>query len=394
MLYVRRPVERVTPFLRDELFHAMGSGPDQDAKVQDLKELLGKQVSPTLVLAIGSDMPGATGEGWLVAQESARQRLAVALDEDIGQTRYLLLPVGAGRFAICLDLPEDQARVLADKLHASIAADAPVGSMAVGVGGTHPPRELQHSYLEAQTALRAAEASGQPVVSYTDLGGLPRERRFPVEVRDEFLLEFKHGHRDAARRRLRVLLDQVAVHADGNVAVYRVRLQELLGMLLSQLSDRGGATSPILAEGGAAFERMGRAKEIGELTRVFEETIGRLLKQVQPPPAETTSVNHLERARVYIDEHLAEDLKIADVAKRAGVRTQRLQQIFRESLGMTYSTYLTTTRMQKAKELLAGTDHPITQIAFEVGYNDSNYFSTAFRKHEGISPRQYRKQGK
>ena len=142
MLYVRRPVERVTPFLRDELFHAMGSGPDQDAKVQDLKELLGKQVSPTLVLAIGSDMPGATGEGWLVAQESARQRLAVALDEDIGQTRYLLLPVGAGRFAICLDLPEDQARVLADKLHASIAADAQVGRrgpLLVTRGRRHTP---------------------------------------------------------------------------------------------------------------------------------------------------------------------------------------------------------------------------------------------------------------
>ena len=58
---------------------------------------------------------------------------------------------------------------------------------------------------------------------------------------------------------------------------------------------------------------------------------------------------------------------------------------------MPFSTYLTTSRMTRAKELLAGTDRPITEIAFDVGYNDSNYFSTAFRKHEGISPSQYRK---
>ena len=45
------------------------------------------------------------------------------------------------------------------------------------------------------------------------------------------------------------------------------------------------------------------------------------------------------------------------------------------------------------KELIAGTDRPITEIAFDVGYNDSNYFSTAFRKHEGLTPSQYRKQG-
>ena len=59
---------------------------------------------------------------------------------------------------------------------------------------------------------------------------------------------------------------------------------------------------------------------------------------------------------------------------------------------MTCSTYLTTARMTKAKEFIAGTDRPITEIAFEVGYNNSNYFSTAFRKHEGISPSAYRKQ--
>ena len=50
-------------------------------------------------------------------------------------------------------------------------------------------------------------------------------------------------------------------------------------------------------------------------------------------------------------------------------------------------------RMQKAKALLVGTDRPITDIAFDVGCHDSTYFSTAFRKHEGMSPREYRKQG-
>ena len=391
MLYVSQRIERVTPFLRDELFHALGSSSEQDAKVEDLKELLGKQVSPTIVLAIRSTRRNATGAERLIAQESARQRLAAALDGEIGEPNYLLLPMGAGHFSVCLDKSQDQALSLADTLRESLAADTSSDSVAIGIGCTHPPRELQHSYLEAQHALRAAETSDQPIVSYIDLGAHPTQHRFPVEARDAFLLEFKYGHKDGAQRRLQILLDQMTVHADGNVEIYRVRLQELLGALLSQINERGEATSPMLSEGGAAFERLARAKDIDELSRRFAEATDRLLPHVEAPEIESAFVNHLERAKAYINEHQEEDLKVAEVAKRAGVRTQQLQQLFRESLDMTYSTYLTSVRMQKAKELLAGTDRPITDIAFDVGYNDSNYFSTAFRKHEGISPSQYRK---
>ncbi len=392
MLYVRQRVERVTPFLRDELFHALGSGPRQDAKVQDLKELLGKQVTPTLVLTIGSEQFGGAGDAQLTAQESARQRLAEALDKEVGQAGYLLLPLGSGRFAVCLDLEEAEARALADKLHSCLAAAREMHGVAVGIGGTHPPRELQHSYLEAQTALRAAEQSGQPMVSYIDLGALPSQRRFPVEARDEFLLEFKHVHHDAARRRLRVLLDQVAIHVEGDAVAYRVSLLELLGAVLGQLGEQ--ARRPALRTAVAsAFETLNHLDTIDELTNAFTATVDTLLGHVEAPQVESTAGNPLQRAQAYIEANLAEDLKLPDVAKRAGVSTSQLQRIFRNALGMTYSTYLTTMRMQKAKELLAGTDRPITDIAFIVGYNDSTYFSTAFRKHEGISPSQYRKQG-
>jgi len=392
MLHVRRRVERVTPFLRDELFHALGSGPRQDAKVQNLKELLGKQVAPTIVLVIGSEQSGGAGDAQLAAQESARQRLAEMLDEELGDGSYLLLPVGSGRFAICLDLPEDRGRALAEKLRSCLAAEVQERGVAVGIGGTHPPQELQHSYLEAQTALRAAKQSGQSIVSYIDLGAMPSQRRFPIEARDEFLLEFEHVHHDAVRRRLQILLDQVAIHAEGDAVAYRVSLLELLGTILGRLGEQARRPAPRTAA-ASAFERINHLDTIDDMTAAFTATVDTLLGHVESPQVETAAGNPLQRAQAHINENLAEDLKIADVAKRAGVSTSQLQRIFRDALGMTYSTYLTTMRMQKAKALLGGTDRPITDIAFDVGYNDSTYFSTAFRKHEGISPSQYRKLG-
>ncbi|MBT3191641.1 MAG: helix-turn-helix domain-containing protein [Verrucomicrobia bacterium] len=391
MLYVRQRVEQVTPFLRDELFHALGSGPKHEAKVRNLKTLLGKQVSPTLVLTISSETSSASDDDWLTAQASARERLAAVLDEELGEAHYLLLPVGAGRFAVCLDIAEAEARALADRLRACLAADAPAGSVVAGIGATHPPQELQHSYLEAQTALRAAEQSDQPIVSYIDIGALPTQQRFPVEARDEFLLEFKHVHHDAARRRLQILLDQLVFYAEGDVMAYRVRLQELLGTILAQREEQGGSKA-ILTEAASCFTRLDRSESVADLTDTLTKTIERLLSHVEAPRVEATGGNNpLQRAKAYIDENLVDDLKIDDVAARSGVSTSQLQRIFRDTLGMPFSTYLTTSRMTRAKELLAGTDRPITDIAFDVGYNDSNYFSTAFRKHEGISPSQYRK---
>jgi AraC-like DNA-binding protein len=274
-----------------------------------------------------------------------------------------------------------------------MAFEAKTRGATVGIGGTHNPQEVQLSYLEANTALRAAQQSGQPVVSYIDLGALPSQRRFPVEARDEFLLEFKHVHSDAARRRLQLLLDQMALHAEGDAVAYRVRLLELLGAVLGVVGEQAGDNHALLTETASAFEQLNHLEGIDELTDAFTTMIDKLQRRVQTPPVEITSGNPLQCAKAYIEENLAEDLKVGEVAKRAGVSTTQLQRVFRETLGMTYSTYLTTMRIQKAKELLAGTDRPITDIAFDVGYNDSTYFSTAFRKHEGLSPRQYRKQG-
>ncbi len=393
MLYVSRRVERVTPFLRDELFHALGSGPRQEAKVQDLKDLLGKQVTPTVVLAVSSDDSGGTAEARLTIQESTRKRLMTLLDGEIGEAGYLLLPMGTGRFAVCLDLAEDRAGALAETLRSRLRAEGDGHGVVVGIGRTHPPEELHHSYLEAQTALRAAEESGQPIVCYVDLGAIPSQRRFPLELRDAFLLELKHVRHAAARRRLQVLLDQVAIHAEGDAVIYRVRLQGLLGTILERLDRDGGAPPALLTDIAAAFQELSRLESMDDLAHAFTTALDKLLRRVEPPQVESTSGNSLLRAKAYVDENLAEDLKLADVAKRAGVSRAQLQRIFSQTLGMSYSAYLTTARMQKAKALLAGTDRPITDIAFDVGYNDSNYFSTAFRKHEGITPRQYRKQG-
>ena len=68
-----------------------------------------------------------------------------------------------------------------------------------------------------------------------------------------------------------------------------------------------------------------------------------------------------------------------------------LTYCFRQELGMTPIAYLNRYRVAQAKRLLKETDSTITQIALDVGFSDSGYFSRVFRREAGMSPDAYRR---
>ena len=97
------------------------------------------------------------------------------------------------------------------------------------------------------------------------------------------------------------------------------------------------------------------------------------------------------RARMYLSEHYQDgSLMLQDVAAAVGMSNSRFSTVFAQECGKTFTEYLTSLRLDKAKELLKTTDKRSSQIAFEVGYNDSHYFSYLFKKNVGMTPGEYR----
>jgi len=97
------------------------------------------------------------------------------------------------------------------------------------------------------------------------------------------------------------------------------------------------------------------------------------------------------KAMAYIHEHFAELIGREDVARHVGVSEGYLSRCFTQETGLSLIHYLTRYRIQQAKHLLASSDMTITEIALEVGFSDSNYFSRAFRQEVGNSPLEYRR---
>ena len=99
----------------------------------------------------------------------------------------------------------------------------------------------------------------------------------------------------------------------------------------------------------------------------------------------------LRHALEYIDSNYAmESLSLSSVAAEADVSASYLSAVFSQSMQKTFIEYVTEKRMEKAKKLLRATDKSSGEIALEVGYKDSHYFSFVFKKTQGVSPREYR----
>ncbi|MBR6999519.1 MAG: response regulator [Lachnospiraceae bacterium] len=110
-------------------------------------------------------------------------------------------------------------------------------------------------------------------------------------------------------------------------------------------------------------------------------------------PADEKTPAVISEAKLYMSLHFTNpNLMLQDVAKAVSMSGSRFSTVFSQQTGQTFTEYLMYLRLSKAKELLRTTNERSSQIAREVGYNDSHYFSYIFKKNTGITPSEYRAQ--
>ncbi len=92
----------------------------------------------------------------------------------------------------------------------------------------------------------------------------------------------------------------------------------------------------------------------------------------------------------YISWHIQENLRISEIAVHFGYNEKYLTTFFKKYAGITLKQYILQTKAEVAKSVLSETTHPISQIAYSLGFSDAHNFSNAFKKMTGLSPSEYR----
>jgi AraC-like DNA-binding protein len=98
----------------------------------------------------------------------------------------------------------------------------------------------------------------------------------------------------------------------------------------------------------------------------------------------------LRRIHEYIDDNIDQRISVGLLAALANLSVCYFVRAFKQSMGVTPHDYLIRRRVERTKQLLSGTDIPLSQIALAAGFADQSHFARRFRQHVGMSPRDYR----
>jgi len=96
----------------------------------------------------------------------------------------------------------------------------------------------------------------------------------------------------------------------------------------------------------------------------------------------------------YVTEHISDELNIKTLCRAFKMSKSSLYALSSETFGMGITEYVRKVRMEAAKDMLLNTEEPISSVAERVGYNDSNYFTKVFKKHNGFAPCEWRRKNK
>jgi AraC family transcriptional regulator len=160
---------------------------------------------------------------------------------------------------------------------------------------------------------------------------------------------------------------------------------------------RCGAIAPrpeLMVLGELAQAAADGANDIG-LDEVGMLFAARFVRQMYGRPLPSVSARSADRRRaveaaVWIDAHSHQPMSLERAARQIGLSAFHFLRLFAKVLGVTPHQYLVRSRLRRAARLLADGTQPVTEIAYQAGFEDLSNFTRTFHRAAGVSPRRFR----
>jgi two-component system response regulator YesN len=218
---------------------------------------------------------------------------------------------------------------------------------------------------------------------------LGTEWEYPLESERELMGKVKIGDRTGAKEILNSILGTILFHNPGDLGVLKVRLLELLS-ILSRSAVEGGVDVDVMLKKNLTFvNKVMQINDQGDLCAWISTALNEFIELVYSSQ-DAKKVTQIRPAINYIDANYDKPIGLADIARASYMSVSRLAHIFKEQMGITLIDYLTSVRIERAKQLLLATAQNCTEICFQVGYNNQSYFTRTFKRLVGMTPRQFR----
>ncbi|MHC4624078.1 MAG: helix-turn-helix domain-containing protein [Planctomycetota bacterium] len=216
---------------------------------------------------------------------------------------------------------------------------------------------------------------------------------YPLESERELMGKVKIGDRTGAKEILNSILGTLLFHNPGDLGVLKARLLELLS-ILSRSAVEGGVSIDVVLEKNLGYvNKVMRIENQEDLCAWISTALNEFIEMVYSSQ-DAKKVTQITPAINYIDANYNKAISLEEVARVSHLSISRLAHVFKEQMGITIIDYLTSVRIERAKQLLLATSQSCTEICFEVGYNNQSYFTRTFKDLVGMPPSRFRARNK
>ena len=111
---------------------------------------------------------------------------------------------------------------------------------------------------------------------------------------------------------------------------------------------------------------------------------------ILPESLSQRDTDRVERVLDDLHRHFSRSISLSELASAHGMGEKTLSRVFKKSVGQTVVDYLNRLRVSAACQRLTGTDHPITQIAYDCGFGSLSSFNRMFSRYQKTTPSAYR----
>ncbi len=389
--YVHKNITKVTPLMQMEALAVLTRFRYPVDKLKALMQILEFESSPDRVIVIREEV----SENVAII-DSRAEKIATHIQSIIG-ANFLIAPTSPNEFALIINSKdagidnETQATELAEKIHDSLQKNGI--ATGIGCGKQKSFENLRESFREAINALDYIQSLSNTVsVHVKDIPRLQEKEQFPFNLKSSFLEEVGMGNFSSANRILEELLPIVKQLSFGHENVLRIRLHELIIAIIETGLASGADKDALNKLNDNYFDVIRIADEKAFIKGAFS-TLQKVCQLINNS-RESHYDSVIERAKNYIEDHFSEDVSVAEVAESVALSTSYFMALMKKMTGMPFSDYLRNVRIREAKRMIKESNMNMTEIGQAVGIPNSAYFSAQFKKVEGITPSQFKKQNK
>ncbi|CAM4225566.1 helix-turn-helix domain-containing protein [Paenibacillus alkaliterrae] len=395
-MVLERKLRESLPYLRQEYFRLLIRHDEQPERAYDKWGFLGIDMGTSGFVAMSVQIDELMHErSYLPVREVELSRFAVQniMEETIKkQAKGIVFREHLGQFVIVLN-PDEGVDVLAlaeacrhnVNQYAKRDISIGVGSRVEGIA------RIALSYEQAKTALSYQFYSGGGcIIFYSDI-----ERQghitphYSPDKETELLYCLRSGNREGTERLLESISEEcLSYPALPDPDVMANLFYGLAFSMYRVIAEKAEPGQRMWLDERLSAMKKGRYLSTSELIRDVKE-LGLTGSDWLHKRQKNDVGQLIHQALNYVSGRLGNDLTVQECAKVVHLSPSYFSNLFKKETGMTFMQYVTSARMEKAKELLLE-GMQVQDITFELGYRDRPYFSELFKKHTGLTPSEFR----